>query len=77
MSTVKKQKQIYLYNYFCVRMASPAATANLHINEIDVLFFKELNLGAGERAQWLKTLSALLENLGSIPRTHLAAHNCL
>jgi hypothetical protein len=34
-------------------------------------------IGAGEMAWWLRTLAALLEDLGSIPSTHKAAHNCL
>jgi hypothetical protein len=32
---------------------------------------------AGEMAQWLKALAAFPEALGSIPSTHVAAHNCL
>jgi hypothetical protein len=32
---------------------------------------------AGEMTQWLGTLSALPENLGSIPSTHMVAHNHL
>jgi hypothetical protein len=34
-------------------------------------------LGAREMAQWLRTLASLSENPGSIPSTHIAAHNCL
>ena len=26
---------------------------------------------------WLRALTVLLEDLGSIPSTHMAAHNCL
>ena len=33
--------------------------------------------GAGQMAQWLRALPALPEDLGSIPSTHVAAHNCL
>ena len=33
--------------------------------------------GAGERAQQLRTLAALLEDKGSIPRTHRVAGNGL
>ena len=33
--------------------------------------------GAGEMAQQLKALAALLEDLGSIPSIHMVAHNCL
>jgi hypothetical protein len=34
-------------------------------------------LGAGEMTQWLRALTAFPEDLGSIPSTHMAAHNCL
>jgi hypothetical protein len=37
----------------------------------------KLKLRAEEMAQWLRALAVLLENLGSIPSTHMAAHNCL
>jgi hypothetical protein len=30
-----------------------------------------------EMAQWLRALTALPENQGSIPSTHMAIHNCL
>jgi hypothetical protein len=30
-----------------------------------------------ETAQWLRTLSALTEDLGSVPSTHMEAHSCL
>ena len=33
--------------------------------------------GAGEMAQCLKALAAFLEDLGSIPSTHIAAHKSL
>ena len=36
---------------------------------------KKSILGAGEVAQRLRALSALPENLSSIPSTHMAAHN--
>ena len=32
---------------------------------------------AGEMAQWIRALAALPEDPGSIPSTHMAAHNCL
>jgi hypothetical protein len=32
---------------------------------------------AGEMAQWLRALAALLEDPGFIPSTHTAAHSCL
>jgi hypothetical protein len=33
--------------------------------------------GAGEMAQWLRALTALPKDLGSIPRTHMVAHSHL
>ena len=33
--------------------------------------------GAEEMAQQLRALTALPEDPGSIPSTHMAAHNCL
>ena len=33
--------------------------------------------GAGEMAQWLRALSALAEDPGSIPSTHMVAKNPL
>ena len=38
---------------------------------------KTLLPGAGEMAQRLRALTALPEDLGSILRTHMAAHDCL
>jgi hypothetical protein len=37
----------------------------------------ELGLQAGETAQWLRPLTALLEVLSSIPSNHVVAHNHL
>jgi hypothetical protein len=37
---------------------------------------KSQNNGAGEMVQWSRALAALPEDLGSIPSTHMAAHNC-
>ena len=34
-------------------------------------------IGTGEVAQWLGVLTALPEDTGSIPSTHMEAHNCL
>jgi hypothetical protein len=34
-------------------------------------------MGLGEMAQWLRTPAALLEDLGLISSTHIAAHNYL
>jgi hypothetical protein len=31
----------------------------------------------GETALWLRALAVLLEDLGSIPSTHIEMHNCL
>jgi hypothetical protein len=31
----------------------------------------------GEMAQWLRTLAALADDLGSVPNTHMAVQNCL
>ena len=33
-------------------------------------------IGTGEMAQKLRALAALAEDLGVIPSTHMAAHNC-
>jgi hypothetical protein len=38
---------------------------------------KILLKGAGEMAQWLRTLTALPEVLSSIPSNHMVAHNHL
>ena len=38
---------------------------------------RERMRGAGEMAQQLGALAVLPEDLGSIPSTHMAAHNCL
>ena len=38
---------------------------------------KNLILGAGEMAQWLRALTALPEILSSIPSNHMVAHNHL
>ena len=45
-------------------------------------FIKDKNrnkkhIGAGEVAQWLRALSALPEDLNSIPSNHMVAHNHL
>jgi hypothetical protein len=36
---------------------------------------KSYKVGAGEMVQWLRALTALTENLVSVPSTHMAAHN--
>lgn len=36
--------------------------------------FKNLNLGAGEMTQWSRALVVLLEDMGTIPSTLVAAH---
>lgn len=33
--------------------------------------------GVGEMAEWLRILVVLSEDMGLIPSTHIAAHNCL
>jgi hypothetical protein len=38
---------------------------------------KDMDGGAEEMAQWLRQLTALPEDLGSMPSIHVAAHNCL
>jgi hypothetical protein len=42
-----------------------------------ILTIYEKILGAEEMAQQLRALAALPEDLGSIPSTHMVAHNCL
>lgn len=46
---------------------------------LDFFFFqlKKQLRGAGEMAYQLGSLAALPEYLGSIPNTHIAAHNCM
>ena len=39
--------------------------------------FKSTLVGAGEMAQWLKALTALREDPGSVLSTYTAAHNYL
>lgn len=39
--------------------------------------FKRLRLETGEKAQPLRALDHLTENLGLIPRKHMTAHNHL
>jgi len=41
------------------------------------LHCRKLIFQGGEVAQWLGTRITLLEDPGSIPGTHMAAHNCL
>jgi hypothetical protein len=36
---------------------------------------KEIKCGAGEMAQWLRALTALLKVLSSNPSNHMVAHN--
>lgn len=44
---------------------------------VPLFSFKNQMGGAGEMAQWLKSLAVLPEDPGSIPSTHMAAHNSL
>lgn len=34
-------------------------------------------IGPKEMAEQLRVVAALAENLGSVPNTHMVAHNCL
>ena len=36
---------------------------------------KKMELEAGEMAQWLRVLAILPEDPGSVPSTHVVAHN--
>lgn len=36
-----------------------------------------LNIRDREMAQYLNTLDALVENLNSVPRSHIVVYNCL
>lgn len=47
------------------------------LKNFSVLTSKNLRFGAEEPAQWLRTLTALLEDQGLIPSTQVAAPNCL
>lgn len=38
---------------------------------------RSLEIGAGEMPLWSRALAAPLEDPGSIPSTHMVAHNCL
>lgn len=38
---------------------------------------KKYDYGAGEMGQWLRMLTALSEEPGSVPSTHIRLHNCL
>ena len=40
-------------------------------------YIQESKCGAGEMVQQLRALTALPGDLGSIPSTHMAVHNCL
>ena len=39
--------------------------------------FKRKNVGAGETIQWLRAVVALAEDLGSVPKTLMMAHDHL
>lgn len=41
------------------------------------LVLKMQQMGAAELLHWLGALVALADDLGSIPGTHMEAHNCL
>ena len=40
-------------------------------------YLKSSSKGAGEMAQWLRVPTALVEDLGSIPSTHMVTKNLL
>lgn len=44
------------------------------IRTLVLLDFNDWSLGTGENAQWLGTLPAFAENLGSVHSTHVEAH---
>lgn len=52
--------------------------AHVHCGTVAGTYRHEINKQpwAGEPAQWMRTLSTLPENPGSIPSTHTAANNC-
>ena len=47
------------------------------MNTSESLCLKTYTMGGQETAQWLKTMTALPEALGLIPRNHIVAHNHL
>ena len=52
---------------------------NLYRNSLTCSYSEirlEVILGTGVIVQWLRALTDLPEDLGSIPSTHMAAHNC-
>jgi hypothetical protein len=59
------------------------AHRHVHIYTISKIFwlnmmgFRSRYLGAGEMAQRLRALTVLPEDLSSIPRNHMVAHNQL
>lgn len=62
-----------------VTQAEQRASGRYHCLEFGTgeSWLKETKLGAGEVAWQLGSLDALAEDLGSILRTHMAAHNHL
>jgi hypothetical protein len=46
-------------------------------SEKKIVLKNKIKIGAGDMAQQLRALPALPENPGSIPSTHMAAHNHL
>ena len=44
---------------------------------VDYFFLFIIFKRAREMVPWLRALAALTEDWGSIPSTHMAAHNCL
>jgi hypothetical protein len=45
------------------------------LDALNYVLFKKTVYGAGEVAQWLRTLATLAEDQGSVPRTHRAGHS--
>jgi hypothetical protein len=71
----------YLWS-FCpslqtLEVQEPTCLGSNNVLSCFVLFFSFFFYGAGEMAQWLRALTALPENLSSIPSNHMVAHNYL
>jgi hypothetical protein len=48
-----------------------------HTQKINLEIIMIIIIQAGEVVQWLRVLTALSKELGSIPSNHMMAHNCL
>jgi hypothetical protein len=63
---------------FCVLALPPINKTTVHVALFKgkpVTMFKRASRGAGEMAQWLRALTALLKVLSSNPSNHMVAHN--